>query len=381
VAALAGLADGLDSKVDRFMHKPKPHAHHKKSPEQMEKEVEDMARRVRSLAHGKVGKQLSKEVDTVRASLCSQQGFKRHERVPCENFMRQACHSFLLREAKGGEGTRSGKSVPAHYCQQFFQVKQPPTLGEVVEDVGKAYDHAVDSADDALNEVNSALTGDSKSDPEAEKVKQKPERSTSDSDCVDATWKSKSGRDCSDYEMGDWCTSRGTPGDGWLEDWGDFKDYGSDGMTAADACCACGGGIRVADGTPGAPAPAPAAAPFSPAGAPAAPPGIQAPTQPFHELGKEMRPLQDQGVSGPLVPEHADGETMVTDWQKEFGPGAGLRDLKAICSKYQDNEWCRLNGYYDKEKPKRSSSAPLDARLSSMLLVVMLAFTQTVRWS
>jgi len=79
-----------------------------------------------------------------------------------------------------------------------------------------------------------------------------------------------------------------------------------------------------------APAPGPAAGPAGPA--------------PFKVLfgGKEARPMPEQGLSGDLVPPHKHWDTMVTNWQREYGPGH--RSPAQICENHCPNEWCRIHG-------------------------------------
>lgn len=86
------------------------------------------------------------------------------------------------------------------------------------------------------------------------------------------------------------------------------------------------------------------------AGSPFAAPG-PAPGPQMAEIleDKVDRPLQEQGVSGPLV-KHADMDTHTSDWQQEFGPNSGAKSFEAICADHPGNEWCRLHGYYDEKE-------------------------------
>lgn len=87
-----------------------------------------------------------------------------------------------------------------------------------------------------------------------------------------------------------------------------------------------------------------AAAPApGPAGGPGGAPG----PAPMGTLfgGKGLRELPDQGFDGQLV-KHVDFDTMNEDWQKEFGPKSGHRDVEEICADFPDNEWCRIHGYH-----------------------------------
>lgn len=61
-------------------------------------------------------------------------------------------------------------------------------------------------------------------------------------DCVDLPdWSSSTGARCSDYQRNDWCTEDGEAGSGWGGDWGSIESYATDGLSAFDACCTCGG--------------------------------------------------------------------------------------------------------------------------------------------
>lgn len=94
--------------------------------------------------------------------------------------------------------------------------------------------------------------------------------------------------------------------------------------------------------TASAPAPGPAA---GPGGAPG-----PAPMGPFFG-GKGIRDLPDQGFTGALG-KHADFDTMLDDWQKEFGPKAGHRNFDEICADFPDNQWCRIHGYHPRQPRK-----------------------------
>lgn len=77
-----------------------------------------------------------------------------------------------------------------------------------------------------------------------------PSPSPSPSGCVDSPSNWVSGGDsssdqesCSVYASYNYCTSTGGEGSGWKSSWGKISDWAnSDGLSAADACCACGGG-------------------------------------------------------------------------------------------------------------------------------------------
>merc|ERR1712151_563243 len=51
------------------------------------------------------------------------------------------------------------------------------------------------------------------------------------------------GMDCADYANNEWCSDGGY-GPGWLSEYGHFEDFAHEGLSAADACCLCGGGAR-----------------------------------------------------------------------------------------------------------------------------------------
>lgn len=65
-----------------------------------------------SLAAKSGDKNLVREISTVRADLCAQQGFESHEAMDCEDFMSKACAPRL----SGEEGP-----VPKQYCTLFFR--------------------------------------------------------------------------------------------------------------------------------------------------------------------------------------------------------------------------------------------------------------------
>mmetsp|Transcript_32875 Transcript_32875/g.74325 ORF Transcript_32875/g.74325 Transcript_32875/m.74325 type:complete len:322 (+) Transcript_32875:37-1002(+) len=90
---------------------------------------------------------------------------------------------------------------------------------------------------------------------------------------------------------------------------------------------------------------------------PEAPASTGEPASP--EFSKKERPLPSQGYKGDLV-EHNDNSTATGDWQKEFGPAAGHRDIRAICRDFPDNQWCRLHMYHGSAtwSSERSAAAP-----------------------
>jgi len=177
---------------------------------------------------------------------------------------------------------------------------------------------------------------------DASKVEEPREEVASIAGCKNKKgWIDAKGQDCEDYAEGEFCTRKGGYGDAWLDEWGKFEDVKNQGKTAIEACCACGGGGQDDSSAPG---PAPAG---SPAAGPAPGPAVA-----WDSMA--IRPLQAQGFDGENVM-HEDQETMTGDWGREFGPGAGHRDVKTICKEHPDNEWCDLHGFRDKPKSAATS--------------------------
>lgn len=56
-------------------------------------------------------------------------------------------------------------------------------------------------------------------------------------------WVDSEGDDCSTYDVSDWCTLSGGYGELWGSSLGAFEDYAVAGVSAFEACCACGGGF------------------------------------------------------------------------------------------------------------------------------------------
>lgn len=70
---------------------------------------------------------------------------------------------------------------------------------------------------------------------------------TSEGQCSDhpKNWQSSEGDSCCAYPWNSYCTSDGKAGIGWDSSWGSIEDYAdSNGLSAFDACCGCGGGRR-----------------------------------------------------------------------------------------------------------------------------------------
>jgi len=70
---------------------------------------------------------------------------------------------------------------------------------------------------------------------------------TSQGQCSDhpKNWASSEGDSCCAYPWNSYCTADGKPGLGWDSSWGSIEDYAdSNGISALDACCGCGGGRK-----------------------------------------------------------------------------------------------------------------------------------------
>jgi len=65
--------------------------------------------------------------------------------------------------------------------------------------------------------------------------------------CLDSPrdWRSNTSNTCDEYRLHQWCTKSGGKGEGWSDN-GEFKDWAPrGGVSAVEACCACGGGEQV----------------------------------------------------------------------------------------------------------------------------------------
>ena len=67
--------------------------------------------------------------------------------------------------------------------------------------------------------------------------------------CADkpSGWKGTEGSTCADYGAKQWCTADGGYGSGWKDEWGKFEDMATNGKSALQVCCVCGGGVQVAE--------------------------------------------------------------------------------------------------------------------------------------
>eukprot|EP00747_Dinoflagellata_sp_TGD_P210779 gnl/TRDRNA2_/TRDRNA2_84033_c0_seq1.p2 gnl/TRDRNA2_/TRDRNA2_84033_c0~~gnl/TRDRNA2_/TRDRNA2_84033_c0_seq1.p2 ORF type:complete len:125 (+),score=25.80 gnl/TRDRNA2_/TRDRNA2_84033_c0_seq1:38-376(+) len=65
-----------------------------------------------------------------------------------------------------------------------------------------------------------------------------------------------------------------------------------------------------------------------------------------------LTPVAEQGFQGESV-NHKDKETMIGDWNNEFGPKSGHRSPRAICKEHPNNKWCKYHGLYPKKHKKK----------------------------
>merc|ERR1712190_471203 len=66
-------------------------------------------------------------------------------------------------------------------------------------------------------------------------------------ECVDnpVNWRSSNGRSCTSYKEMHLCTDSGEYGAGWAQvNDGTFEKHATNGVSAVQACCTCGGGQR-----------------------------------------------------------------------------------------------------------------------------------------
>jgi hypothetical protein len=86
-----------------------------------------------------------------------------------------------------------------------------------------------------------------------------PAPTPSPSTCTDqpSGWVDSEGDPCSLFELNSYCTKDGLQGEGWDScSWGPITNYaGTGGLSAFDACCACGGGSAPTPTPPPAPTP------------------------------------------------------------------------------------------------------------------------------
>merc|ERR1712232_1046240 len=65
--------------------------------------------------------------------------------------------------------------------------------------------------------------------------------------CVDLQgWSAIDGTPCGTYAALHFCTPTGQYGAGWKSGFGAFSSWANNGISAVQACCACGGGSRPA---------------------------------------------------------------------------------------------------------------------------------------
>jgi hypothetical protein len=64
--------------------------------------------------------------------------------------------------------------------------------------------------------------------------------------CVDSPrgWNASDGKSCAFYKREQLCTPTGRFGERWGSTYGKFEDWANNGVSADQACCACGGGKK-----------------------------------------------------------------------------------------------------------------------------------------
>lgn len=135
--------------------------------------------------------------------------------------------------------------------------------------------------------------------------------------CVDEPkgWQDAFGASCTQYVTSQWCTPYGAPGTGWAPWWGTMDEFAVENVSAADACCGCGGGVG------GTRPPS-----FAPTSAPSVSPTINDGTTTIDT------PTTTVFSSTTPKPRCADSPPW---WQDSFG---------ATCAQYGGSQWCTLDG-------------------------------------
>lgn len=59
-------------------------------------------------------------------------------------------------------------------------------------------------------------------------------------EACNTNWTDSEGYNCRQYGEYNWCTQDGQKGDGWDDQWGDFRDFSNRGYDATEICCECG---------------------------------------------------------------------------------------------------------------------------------------------
>merc|ERR1719482_1854078 len=156
-------------------------------------------------------------------------------------------------------------------------------IGDAGAAVGGAISDAVKDVQKGPNYDKGAQKKDGRVDNDKDRAEEKrfldrlqPDRQSSDTEKVEEAledkesgcknfpqgWADTRGNTCEDYAEGEYCNRHGGYGDAWLDEWGTFEDAADKGVSALQACCICGGGVR--DGEVAvvpSPAESPAAAP------------------------------------------------------------------------------------------------------------------------
>jgi len=126
----------------------------------------------------------------------------------------------------------SGSTCAEYFYSEWCTAQGKPGAGWKVE-WGSMADYAVSEVDASQACCICGGGGDQEEKPDA---------------CVDAPqWTDASGDTCASYELYRWCTATGYD-IGWhVEEWGSFGNYSKEGISAAQACCACGGSAAAAE--------------------------------------------------------------------------------------------------------------------------------------
>jgi len=127
--------------------------------------------------------------------------------------------------------------VEGDRCADYAQMEYCTAKG----DYGNKWDKSWGSFYDFANQGHTALTACCSCGGGIDATNQ----------CKDKKdWTDADGDDCAAYLAKSWCDITGAYGVGWHEEWGTFADAFNKGMTALQACCACGGGEYVGAARP-----------------------------------------------------------------------------------------------------------------------------------
>jgi hypothetical protein len=123
-------------------------------------------------------------------------------------------------------------------------------------------EHDVDVSDEAKQGHEDNVSDEATQDreeiqPSDDKAREfhAPEDNAASKDSVDAggckdlmsEWKDAQASSCEDYADHSLCTSDGQEGRGWDSSWDSLRAQATGGLSAADVCCACGGGSQQDD--------------------------------------------------------------------------------------------------------------------------------------